>query len=57
MLFVLALQQLDGNVIGPKILGDKTGLSSLWVIIAILVSPPYDPQSVEEELAAARERN
>lgn len=27
------------------------------VIIAILVSPPYDPQSVEEELAAARERN
>ncbi|MEG1592923.1 MAG: AI-2E family transporter [Oscillibacter sp.] len=37
LLFVLALQQLDGNVIGPKILGDKTGLSSLWVIIAILV--------------------
>ena len=36
-LFVLALQQLDGNVIGPKILGDKTGLSSLWVIVAILV--------------------
>ena len=36
-LFVLALQQLDGNVIGPMILGDKTGLSSLWVIIAILV--------------------
>ena len=37
LLFVLALQQLDGNVIGPKILGDSTGLSSLWVIIAILV--------------------
>lgn len=37
ILFVLALQQLDGNVIGPKILGDKTGLSSLWVIFAILV--------------------
>ncbi|MEY8385893.1 AI-2E family transporter [Oscillospiraceae bacterium 38-13] len=35
--FVLALQQLDGNVIGPKILGNTTGLSSLWVIIAILV--------------------
>ena len=29
LLFVLALQQLDGNVIGPKILGDSTGLSSL----------------------------
>ena len=37
ILFVIALQQLDGNVIGPAVLGDKTGLSSLWVIIAILV--------------------
>ena len=37
VIFVLALQQLDGNVIGPKILGNPTGLSSLWVIIAILV--------------------
>ena len=36
-LFVLALQQLDGNVIGPAILGDKTGLSSIWVILASLV--------------------
>ena len=31
-LFVLALQQLDGNVIGPAILGDRTGLSSFWVL-------------------------
>jgi predicted PurR-regulated permease PerM len=37
VIFVLALQQVDGNIIGPKILGDKTGLSSLWVITAILV--------------------
>lgn len=37
LIFVLALQQLDGNVIGPKILGNSTGLSGLWVIIAILV--------------------
>lgn len=37
VIFVLALQQLDGNVIGPKILGNTTGLSGLWVIIAILV--------------------
>jgi len=36
-LFVLALQQLDGNVIGPKILGDRTGLSSLWVLFAIIL--------------------
>ena len=41
VLFVLALQQLDGNVIGPKILGDKTGLSSLWVIAAILVGGSF----------------
>lgn len=35
--FILALQQLDGNVIGPKILGDSTGLSAFWVVFAILV--------------------
>ena len=37
MLFVFALQQLDGNVIGPAILGDSTGISSFWVIVSILV--------------------
>ena len=37
ILFVLALQQLDGNVIGPKILGDRTGLSSYWVLFAIVL--------------------
>ena len=37
VVFVLALQQLDGNVIGPKILGDRTGLSSFWVLFAILL--------------------
>ena len=41
VIFVLALQQLDGNVIGPKILGDKTGLSSMWVIFAILVGGSF----------------
>ena len=41
VIFILVLQQLDGNVIGPKILGDKTGLSSLWVIFAILVGGSF----------------
>ena len=41
VIFVLALQQLDGNVIGPKILGNTTGLSSLWVITAILVGGSF----------------
>ena len=35
--FVFVLQQVDGNIIGPKILGDSTGLSSFWVVFAILV--------------------
>ncbi len=37
ILFVLGLQQLDGNVIGPAILGDRTGLSSFWVLFAIIL--------------------
>ena len=37
ILFALGLQQLDGNVIGPKILGDRTGLSSFWVLFAIVL--------------------
>lgn len=37
ILFILALQQFDGNILGPKILGDSTGLSSFWVIVAILL--------------------
>ena len=37
ILFILALQQFDGNILGPKILGDSTGISSFWVIVAILV--------------------
>ena len=36
-IFILALQQLDGNVIGPAILGDRTGLSSFWVLFAIIL--------------------
>ncbi len=36
-IFVLILQQLDGNVIGPLILGESLKLSSMWILIAILV--------------------
>lgn len=35
--FILVLQQVDGNIIGPKILGDSTGLSAFWVLVAIIV--------------------
>ena len=37
LIFIFILQQIDGNIIGPKILGDSTGLSSFWVVFAILV--------------------
>ncbi|MBQ5754204.1 MAG: AI-2E family transporter [Oscillospiraceae bacterium] len=37
LVFILVLQQLDGNVIGPRILGDSTGLPALWVLVSIIV--------------------
>ena len=37
VIFILALQQFDGNILGPKILGQSTGLSSFWVMFALLV--------------------
>ena len=37
IIFVLILQQFDGNILGPKILGNSTGLSAFWVIVAILL--------------------
>lgn len=37
LLIILIIQQIDGNIIGPKILGDTTGLSSFWVVTAILL--------------------
>ena len=37
LIFIIVLQQVDGNIIGPKILGNSTGLSSFWVLFSILV--------------------
>ncbi|MBO4819351.1 MAG: AI-2E family transporter, partial [Firmicutes bacterium] len=37
VIFILVLQQVDGNIIGPKILGDSTGLASFWILFAIMV--------------------
>ena len=37
LIFILLLQQFDGNILGPKILGNSTGLSSFMVIVAILL--------------------
>lgn len=40
-IFVLLLQQFDGNFLGPKILGDSTGLSGFWVIFSITLFGGY----------------
>lgn len=37
VIFIVILQQVDGNIIGPKILGDSTGLSAFWVVFSILL--------------------
>ena len=37
LIFIVVLEQIDGNIIGPAILGDRTGLSSFWVLFAIIL--------------------
>ena len=37
IIFVIVLQQLDGNVIGPKILGSSIGITGFWVLFAIVI--------------------
>ncbi len=41
VIFIIVLQQLDGNYIGPRILGDAIGISSLWILFAITVMGGY----------------
>ena len=36
-IFILILQQFDGNILGPKILGDSTGLPGFWVLVSLIV--------------------
>lgn len=37
VILIMVIQQFDGNILGPKILGDSTGLSGFWVIFAITI--------------------
>lgn len=41
IILILVIQQIDGNILEPKIVGDKTGLSSLGVIVAVIVMGGY----------------
>lgn len=36
-LFILVLQQFDGNILGPKLLGDSLGLTSFWIIFSVAI--------------------
>ena len=37
LIIILIIQQIDGNIIGPKILGDSIGISPFWVLFSILI--------------------
>ena len=37
IVFILCLQQLEGNIIYPRVVGNSVGLSAIWVMLAMLV--------------------
>ena len=37
IIFILILQQFDGNILGPKLLGDSLGLTSFWIIFSVAI--------------------
>jgi hypothetical protein len=37
IIFIIILQQIDGNIIGPRILGNSTGITGFWVMFAIIL--------------------
>lgn len=41
LIWILVLQQFDGNILGPKILGDSMGLPTLWIMFAIITGGAY----------------
>lgn len=41
LIWILLLQQFDGNILGPKILGDSMGLPTVWIMFAIIVGGAY----------------
>lgn len=41
LLLILVIQQIDGNIIGPKILGDSIGISAFWILFSLLVAGKF----------------
>ena len=37
VLIIFIIQQIDGNIIGPKILGDSIGVSAFWILFSLLI--------------------
>ncbi len=37
LIFVIVLQQFDGNILGPKILGETVGMSGFWILVSVIV--------------------
>jgi predicted PurR-regulated permease PerM len=38
VIIIIIIQQIDGNIIGPKILGDSIGISAFWILFSLLVA-------------------
>ncbi|NFQ39055.1 AI-2E family transporter [Clostridium botulinum] len=41
LVIILVIQQIDGNIIGPKILGDSIGISAFWILFSILFAGKF----------------
>ena len=37
VIFLFVLQQFDGNILGPKILGESVGISGFWIMVSVIV--------------------
>ena len=41
IIIIIVIQQIDGNIIGPKILGDSIGISAFWILFSLLVAAKF----------------
>ena len=41
IIIIIVIKQIDGNIIGPKILGDSIGISAFWILFSLLVAAKF----------------
>ena len=41
IIIIIVIQQIDGNIIGPKLLGDSIGISAFWILFSLLVAAKF----------------